>query len=598
MTVLSRLGPAGPRDLVRGAVVGRRRSTLWALLVLGVNCLLAVALFSSAWAHPASSWIGDDGDPHLMIWGLAWTPHSLESLGHPLVTNFIMYPASANLMWATSLIFPALVLWPVTALFGPVVAFNLLTTLALAISGWVAYLVVRRYASNELMAALAGIVYGFSPYMVLQSLGHTHLIIAIVPPRVWLLLDELLVRRRWHPALLGALLGAACGAQLLTSTEILATTALVAAVGVGLLAMLHRRQVRGVMSRAAAGMAAAIATFLLLYAYPLKVLLFGPQRVSGRLQPLNVYVADLLSFVTSPGYRFLDPPISHQIFATFTGNRVETGDAYLGLPGLVILTIAVLGGRRSAAVRFAGLFTLAVMVLALGPSLHVAGHVTAVPLPWALIQQLPLMENAIPARLMLFAWLGAAIVLGVMGSRLLESGRRGAVAVLGASVLFAVPLFPTSLLLTTPAHAPDFFTPGGNVARVPQGSVALIAPFANEESSTAMYWQLSAGFRFRMPEGEAYVPGPAGPSLSPPSSDLQQDLVELDAGSYPVRPPAGERVGAVADLRRWDVDTIVVGPSPGESRVVAFFTRVTGRPPERTQGVWVWWNVRSFLKTA
>jgi hypothetical protein len=108
-----------------------------------------------------------------------------------------------------------------------------------------------------------------------------------------------------------------------------------------------------------------------------------------------------------------------------------------------------------------------------------------------------------------------------------------------------------------------------------------------------MYWQMSANFRFRMPEGEAYVPGPWGPSLNPPPSHLQQDLVELEAGTYPVPPPAGERVEAAADLRHWNVDTIVVGPSAGESRMIAFFTRVTRRPPERTGGVWVWWNVRS-----
>jgi hypothetical protein len=345
-------------------------------------------------------------------------------------------------------------------------------------------------------------------------------------------------------------------------------------------------------------MAAAVVSFLVLAAYPLKVLFFGPQRVSGVVQPQNVYVADLLSFVTSPGYRFLDPPISQQLFSTFTGNRVETGDAYLGMTGLVILVIAVIGGRRSAIVRFAGLLTLAILVLALGPSLHVAGHVTAVPLPWALVQRLPLMESAIPVRLMLFGWLGVAIVLGVMGSRLWGSGGRGTVAVLVASVLFAVPLFPTAPLLTTSAHPPDFFTSPGSVARIPEGSVALITPFSNEESSTAMFWQMSANFRFRMPEGEAYVPGPSGPSLSPPPSNLQTDLVELEAGTYPVRPPAGERVGATADLRQWNVDTIVVGPSPGESRTVAFFTRVTGRRPERTGGVWVWWHVRSTPQTA
>jgi hypothetical protein len=578
-------------EVVRDAIAGRRRSVPWSLIVLCANCLLAVVLFWTAWAHPTSSWIGDGRDPNILVWDLAWTPHNLGlPHPHPLVSDFIMYPSGVNLMWTVSLVFPALVLWPVTALAGPLVAFNLLATGALAISSWLAYLVVRRYACHEPVAAVAGMVYGFSPYMVLQSLGHTHVTIGVLPPLAWLLLDELLVRRRRHPAPVGVLLGAAGAAQLLTSTEILATTALVAAVGIGLLALLHRSQVGSVLPRAALGVAVAVPSFLVLAAYPLKVMFFGTQRVVGTIEPPNVYVADLLSFVTPPGYRFPGAVQALGIAVRFTGNGVETGGAYIGISGLVILALALVVGWRSDVVRFAGLLSTSVMVLALGPSLHVNGHVTGVPLPWALVQVLPLMGGALPARLMLFAWLGVAVVLGAVAGRLISSGWPRAMAAIGASAVFLIPIFPTPPLLTTPVTAPGFFSAGGQVTRIPQGSVALVTPFSNVGSSTAMYWQASADFRFRMPEGEAFVPGP---SLSPPPSDLQQDLVTLDAGTYPPATPADERGLALANLRQWHVDTIVVGPSPGEGRIVAFFTRVTGRRPERTGGVWVWWNVRS-----
>jgi hypothetical protein len=171
-------------------------------------------------------------------------------------------------------------------------------------------------------------VYGFSPYMILQSLGHIHVTIAVFPPLGWLLLDELLVRRRRHPALLGVLLGAAGTVQLLTSTEILATTALVAGIGIGLLALMQDwGRVRSVLPRAALGMAVAASSFLVLAAYPLKVLLFGPQRVIGTIEPPNVFVADLLSFVTPPGYRFPGAIQALGIVVRFTGNGVETGGA-------------------------------------------------------------------------------------------------------------------------------------------------------------------------------------------------------------------------------------------------------------------------------
>lgn len=578
-------------SLVRERRIGPAASSLWPVGVLVANCVVAVLLFSNTWAHPASSWIGDSHDPKFIIWALALTSHSLATFQrHPLFTDFMLYPTGLNLMWNISLIFPGVVLWPVTALLGPVVSYNAAMTGALAASGWCAYLVVRRYASNEFVSALAGMLYGFSPFMILHSLGHLHMIIAVFPPLVWLLLDELLVRRRWPPIVVGLLLGAAGAAQLLTSTELLATTVLVAAFGLVLLAVLHPRQVGAVTRRALVAGAVALVTFAVLGAYPLKNLLFGPARPSGTINTPDVYVADLVNFVVPVGYRILSALWSWPITVHYTGTGVENGGVYLGLSGLVVFVTALVVGWRWGVVRFAGLLTAGVVVLSMGAWLHVNGRVTRVPLPWTVIRHVPLMANIIPVRLAVFMWLGLVVVVGVVASRFLARGRRATIGVAIAAVFLIVPIFPTPPMLSTPASAPAFFTSGGEVSRIPQGSVALIVPFSDQDSLTAMYWQAVSNFRFRMPEGTGYHSGP--PSLSPPPSQIQTDLVELEVGNYPSRPLAAEQYGAWFNLRQWNVDTVVVGPTPGESRVVAYFTRVIGRPPERTGGVHVWWNVR------
>jgi len=101
------------------------RRLVW--LALLAYALLALALFSSTWVDPAGSWIGSPKDPKLFIWYLGWIPHELARGHNPLFTDYLSYPDGVNLMWNTSMIFPALVLWPVTAAFGPVVAYNLFT---------------------------------------------------------------------------------------------------------------------------------------------------------------------------------------------------------------------------------------------------------------------------------------------------------------------------------------------------------------------------------------------------------------------------------------------------------------------------------------
>src|SRR5207249_3259302 len=187
----------------------------------------AVLLFASTWAHPAAAWIGDDRDPHLLIWYLGWVPRQLGSGHNPLFTTYVDYPAGANLMWNPAIFAPATLLWPVTAAFGPVVSYNVLATAAVALSAWCGFLAVRRLVTNDLFAGVAGLLYGFSPYMVAQSTRHLHVTLAVFPPIALILLHEVLVRQRRSPVLMGALLGGAAAVQLLTSEEILATTALV-----------------------------------------------------------------------------------------------------------------------------------------------------------------------------------------------------------------------------------------------------------------------------------------------------------------------------------------------------------------------------------
>ncbi len=194
---------------------------------LFIYFLIAVALFSSTWIDPAGSLIGTPKDPKLFVWYLGWLPHEL-TLGHnPLFTNYLSYPSGVNLMWNTSMIFPALLLWPVTGAFGPVVAYNVLITAGLALSAWFGFVAARRFIDSELACFAAGLLYGFSPALIAQALGHPHVVVALFPPIALVLGHEILVRRRMNPVVAGAIAGVAAALQLLTGEELLAMTLLV-----------------------------------------------------------------------------------------------------------------------------------------------------------------------------------------------------------------------------------------------------------------------------------------------------------------------------------------------------------------------------------
>jgi hypothetical protein len=531
-----------------------------------------VALFSPTWVDPAGSWIGTPKDPQLFIWYLGWVPHELAQGHNPLFTDFLSYPAGVNLMWNTSIVFPALVLWPVTALFGPVVAYNGMITAGIALSAWCAYLAARRFLDRRITCFVAGLVYGFSPALIAQALGHPHVVVALFPPIALLLGHEILVRRRVHPIVSGGLAGLAAALQLLTGEEMLAMTLLIAVIGVGLLALMRPDEAKAAFPHAARSTGVAVVVFAIIAAYPLAFQFFGPQRVYGSVQQPDVYVSDLLALVAPS-------QLIH-----FTGNITENG-AYVGLPLLVLFIVGMVVGRAHAWVRWTAAATIVVGVLSLGPHLHVDGNVTQVPLPWALVAWLPLMGSALPARLMVIAFLGIGLIAGVavaIGMKAMRPWRIATAVAMIAGLTAIVPWVPYP---SQRAAVPAFFRPGGDVEKVTPGAVVLITPFSSKESTDAMYWQATAGYRFRMIEGDAFTPGPF---LGPHPSFLKSVLDDLDAGKT-VTPTADARARFVADLKQFGVTAMVVGPSPGHDAIVAFLTLVEGTPPVVDQGVEVWW---------
>ena len=83
---------------------------------------------------------------------------------------------------------------PVTVLFGPVAAYNLVLRAGFTCRRWPCS---RGPAPGALVAGGvgAGLLYGFSPFMVGQGLSHEFLVFAPIPPLVLGVLAEVLSRR-------------------------------------------------------------------------------------------------------------------------------------------------------------------------------------------------------------------------------------------------------------------------------------------------------------------------------------------------------------------------------------------------------------------
>ena len=558
---------------------------------------IVLLLFRQTWGDPAHRIVGGHGDAEASIWYLTWAPWALLHGQNPLVTHQMGLPGGVNLMWHTPQTLTALLAWPVTAAAGPVVAYNVMMTLAPVVSGWCAFLVIRRHVPGHLPAALGGLLYGLSPYMLAHSVGHLNLTMAWVPPLLLLVLEEVLVRQRRSWVVGGVALGVLATCQLFISEELLASEALIAAVAAAVLAVLFRAEVGPRLGHALRAVAVAGAVVAALGGWAIAVQFLGAQRVHGGVQPQGIYVTDLLNLGVPTGVQGLAPSWALSVSSAFTGNGSEQ-NGYLGIPLLAVLALVAVRRWDRPLVRVTALTGLVAIVLSLGPSLHVAGRLTHVPLPEALIGHLPVLANMLPGRLMLYAFLLAAVLLAVFVD---EMRRRRATALAGALVVAAVAitLFPRLPFPSSPVSAPAFFT-GAEVRRIPQDEVALVAPYVSSPvPDDPMLWQALSGMRFRMPEGYYQGPDRDGHRIYGPVPSTTSAVMEAIWARGVARPLTAElRRGIAADLEAWSVRDILVGPMPHREEMTAFVTALTGRPPVERGGVAVWTHVDPRLLAA
>jgi hypothetical protein len=384
---------------------------------------------------------------------------------------------------------------------------------------------------------------------------------------------------------------------------------------------------------AARALVAAFITFVVLAGGPLAIQFFGPQTVHGAVWAPNQFVTDLLAFAVPTPLQAVAPAFAARLSQHFSATIYEWS-GYLGIPLIALLGYAIRslwsrGMTRPAAL--AGIFGVTgvfVALLSMGPLINVAGQ--TMPLPVALIALaivfwvrrrvadkgvrraariilwtflavwgatifVPIVSDVIPARLMLFVFLFAGLVLAIWLDQALRKARAAGRSLafralpLALAGLALVPLIPRQPFPTMPLAVPSFFTTPALVDQVPSGSVALVAPFAYDwRLAVPMLWQSESGMRFRMPEGFAWIPGP---SYVPHRSALGDAMAGIaKSGSAPAM-TSEARLAYAHDLTAWQVQTVIVGPMGNQDQMVRFFSELFGRPPSGEGGVFVWFGL-------
>lgn len=564
----ARRGPG--RDLL---VVGPTAAGyLLASLVLHHRALTAISTATTG---------GITSDPHQFAWWLTWLPHALHTGQNPLFTTFMHFPLGVNAMWNTTVPVLAALIAPVTLTAGPVAAYNAGMILGPVASGTALFLALRPYVAEWAPRAVAGLLYAFSPFIIAHGhVGHLNMAWSVLPPVLVWVVHPLFIRPR-APLRTGALLGLALAVQTGLYTQTVALGVIALSVTAVVLAARRPDLIASRVKPVLTAAATCCGVYAVLCAYPLYLLLAGPGRPHGQIRDHALTGTDAANIVF-PTTLTMFRPGEEGIADRFVGYIGEQG-GYLGVPLIAVLLVGVLMVRDTA-LRLTAAIGVVLLVLSLGITLIVVGRNTGVPLPWRLLEPVPLVGQAEAMRLQVFVALCVAVMVALLWQRWrVGKARVGGVAALVAAATW----LPADAHVVHPVVVPAFFT-GPNVAQV-DGRVVETVPRVNGQwrgGAEPLLWQALSGMAYRTTGG--YFIG----------SDADNPvLFETLPGPYQFsatnllrhEPPTTTADEAADRLRARGVQTVLVVDRPGieEADLLAWTSTVTGTPARRFDDVWL-----------
>lgn len=381
-------------------------------------------------------------DEYTFVWNFWWTKYSLADLhASPFYTNLIYYPFGTSLAFHTGTPFLGTLGLPITAVWGPEVTYNLLILTSFIFSAFTMYLLVNYLVKNKWAAFVAGVAFAFTTFKFNHVGGHLNMISTEFLPLYVLFFIKMLQeqQRRYRAAVFAGL----C----LGFTFLIDYYQFVYALFFSLCYLLYYlfgtkagRAARGELSRLALTLPAArlplwsrlrlpdgqalLSSLRLLAVLGVVFMIIGSPLLYADYTAIkggyyvkwggeDVFYADIASFFV-PLSPLLSLPWVQQFNSQIAQARGGEGFVYLGW--VVILLVAIgtfLLARRVADFRFWLIFMLLSFLFALGPQPHFFNHSLLIPGPFALWEQIPLVNNArVAARFAILVTFAAAVLVG------------------------------------------------------------------------------------------------------------------------------------------------------------------------------------------
>jgi hypothetical protein len=518
----------------------------WRFLLAILIYLGLIAIIFRLDEHNILRQIIDPGsDPNIFLFFLKWWPYALTHHHDPFQVTSLTHPYTYNAAWMTSIPALALLTAPVTYFFGPIASWNILVLGALFLSSFTMFSLTWIITYDLLGALVSGLIFGFSTYQFAE-LVHINLIFAFPLPLIGLLLTQLhrgVLSKHWFIVITAMTLAFLA----YTSTELLLTCTVSISLFILILLVWDRRVFLNLLQPYYHEIIPTLLTAGILTSPLIWYIVRGITVASSSINSPTTYSTDIVNLVVPTQVTALGGNIFAPISAHFSGNATEQS-AYIGVVLLGLTSVSLIReSKKSRWVRPIGLAMLVILILSLGPRLHVAGTVTGIPLPWAVFSRLPFLDNVLPARLMLYVWLLLALWIGIWLS--LSIGWRtrlirGVLVLVGITILLPAAsdiYWVRPPLSFTGSHKLSVLRSlSGGVVRLPGSPASL--PF--QDSYLTALLSLASNFHL------SATTVPWSYNVYPHDNQLNQWPIELSAGPTNLKPDVAEQVAAFVDAYR------------------------------------------------
>jgi hypothetical protein len=488
-----------PQETLTAAPAARRSWRDWRSWARSpvIQGIAALAIYSTVWlltgAHPIIRNVSDahltqvSMDPNFYTWCLSWWPYALGHGTNPLFTSMLGAPQGHSLAWVTTVPPIAILATPATLIYGPIATFNVLTAIALPLSAWAAFVLCRRLTGQLLPSLVGGAVFGFSAYQMNHVVpGQLNLVYSLLLP----ILGYLIVR--WYEKTISTrafviLAGLTMAVQFYLFLEtfadltaLLAVSLIVAFVVAG---TANRPAVVRLTKHLTGAYAIAIVIALPYLAYALTT--HEPKLKAPRALDLASLVVPRPSSVRSDAW----------LYHVSLKPESVSAAGYVGIPLLLVVLVLAVSRWSSRLVRFLTVMVIFVFVASLGTEVDIAGR-KVIGLPWGRLWDLPIVRNAYPSRLMLFAYLALAIATALFLAR---PGKQLWLRwLLGALVVAAIVQDAPPVGATVHSTVPKFITAGAYRKALKPGEIVVVV---STIGNAGMLWQADTNFYTRLAGG-------------------------------------------------------------------------------------------------